>query len=472
MLKITKIFSRKKNKKPDLVKPDLHTHRKSPLDPLRATSLAEDAISETENLIKKFGPRLTGSQSCKECASSINERLSEYCDFTAKQEFKHKGLAYGLWIRLIPYVYITSLILLIFGMPILSLLIVLFFSFYVYREYIVYKPIFESKVKDSDGVNVHGVIEPEEEVKNTVIFTSHHDSAPLLTNNRGEKGYFLNVELPIILFGLAIIMNIVEIIVELLTNRILKVGFPPLTTIVIIVLLLAASPIVFRIINYYSKEASPGAGDNLISSSILIQLSRYFKWKKDCGEGLSNTRLVFASFDAEEVGLRGSSVWFDKHQALFENPIQLNFDCLYNADDLVFIDSDINGLMPLSKELAQKCVKLAVAMGYKAKNHPLPFLSGATDAASGYKAKVKACTLMALDFDNGIKNSFFHTKNDTIDKIEEKAVEKAISIAIKLTNTIDDNDFYEDTLIKSEEKKEEESEDLIKSLKFNKISRR
>lgn len=470
MLKITNIFSRKKKTKPDLVKPDLHTHRKAPLDPLRSTSLAEEALKETKKLIGEFGGRRTGSSSCKKCADKISKRLSEYCDFTSKQEFKHKGLAFGLWIQYIAYIYLISLVLLLVGAPFLSLFTNIFFIYYVYREFIVYKPLFEKNIKDTDGINIHGIIEPEEEVKPTILFSSHHDSAPLLNKNRGDKGYFINVELPIVLFGTSCVMSLVQIIVELLTKRLFHIGFPPITSLVIILLLLLATPIVYKIRNYYSQESSPGAGDNLISSSILIQLSRYFSWRKKRKEGLKNTRLIFASFDAEEVGLRGSSVWFEKYEALLENAVQLNFDCIYNSEELVFIDSDVNGMMPLSKELAQQCVKLANAMGYEAKNHPLPFFSGATDAASGYRANIKACSLMAIDFESGIKNSYFHTKDDTVDKIDEKAVEKAIAIAIKLSKTIDDDNFYDKPIV--EEKEIEEEKDLLDLLKFNKISRR
>ncbi len=471
MLKMPKLFSTKKQiNESNLVKPDLYTHRKSPLESLKAKKLAEDAINDTETLINEFGPRITGSEACKACGEKISERLDDFCDFTSKQSFNHKGKAFSLWLKILPYVYVVSLILLLFGFSLLPLLLNMFFAYYVYREFIIYKPLFEKGVKTTNAINIHGVIEPEEEVEQTIIFSAHHDSAQLLNYNRGERGHFFNVELPLILFGAAFIVNIVDILVELLTKKIFTLGFPTITTVIFIVLLLIASPIVFKIKNYYSDKGSPGAGDNLISSNILIQLSKYFNWKKSNNKGLKNTRLIFTSFDAEEVGVRGSSLWFDKHQALLINPMQLNFDCIYNAEDLVFIDSDINGLSPLSKELAQKCVKLANDMGFEAKNHPLPFLSGATDAASGARANVDSCTLMAIDFSNGIKNSYFHTSKDTADKIEPKAVEKAISIAIKLANNVDKDTNDEDqSLIVVEDEKEEDIEDL---LKFNKIARR
>lgn len=471
MLKYNKFFKKKQTKKDNFTKPDLHTHRKSPLESFKSIKLAEEALKETKNMIDEFSSRVSGSFSCLNCADFIDKRLKEYCDFSSIQEYKHKGKAYVLWLTFVPFVYGFSLLLLLIGFSVIPLLINIGFIYYVYREFIILKPIFEKNIKDSEAKNVHGVIEPEDEVLNTIIFTAHHDSAPLLNINRGEKGYFMNVEVPFILYFLSLLINIVEVFVEIITNNLLKIGFPPLTSFIIIALLLLFSPIVFKLRSYYSQDGSPGAGDNLISTSILIQLSRYYSWAKKNNKGLKNTRIIFASFDAEEVGLRGSKIWFEKHQALLKNAFQLNFDCIYNSSDLVFVDSDVNGLKNLSKEITQKCVELANDMGYKVKKHPLPFLSGATDAASGMDIGIKACTLMAINLDDGIKHTYFHTREDTVDKIEKGAVEKAIAIAIKLSKNVDNDDFYWEKT-ENNRVKENNDKDIKDLIKFNKISRR
>ncbi|MDC7242742.1 MAG: M28 family peptidase [Sphaerochaetaceae bacterium] len=471
MIKLNNFFKKeKKIKETSLTKPDLHTHRKSPLEAFKAIKLADDAISETDEMIKDFGPRCTGSDSCINCGSAIENKLKQFCDFTSTQSFNHKGLSHGLWIKLLPYVYLTTLLLLLFGFSIIPLLVNISFIYYVYSVFIIYKPIFEKNIKDTKGKNIHGVIEPDGNVTQTIIFSAHHDSAQLMNKNRGEKGYFTKVELPLLLYACSIILNLIEIFVEIFTGRLLKIGFPQLTSLLIIILLICVFPIVIKLKYYYSDKASPGAGDNLISSNILIQLAKYYDWAKKNNKGLKNTRIIFISFDAEEVGLRGSKVWFEKHEALLKNPLQLNFDCIYNSDDLVFIDSDINGLVSLDKDMANKCVKLANDMGYKATSHPLPFLSGATDAANGMNYGVKAVTLMAVDLEKGLKNTYFHTEEDTVDKIENKAVEKAISIAIKLSKVIDNNEFDDENII--QEKEDEPEEDLLEKIKFNKISRR
>lgn len=467
MIKFKNLFARKKKEETFLYEDKPVSTRKAPLETLKAKGLAKNAIQECENLIIKFGDRLSGSSSCLETANSLNDSLREYCDFTSKQLFKHKGKAFTLWIKLLPFIYIINLVLLLFGFPLTALFLYIIFIYYIYREYIVYKPIGENLVKESDGCNIHGVIEPKGEVLNTIIFSSHHDSALIPSiDKKDTKNYFVKVTLPLILFGASAFCLIVQLIVEIVSKRIFSIGFPPISSIVFILLLLMSSYFVFPLQKYFSKEGSLGAGDNLISSTMLIQIARYFKWKKDTNRALKNTRLIFCSFDAEEVGLRGSKVWFDKHEALLINPIMINFDCLYKSNNLIFIENDINGTEKLSSKLAQRGVKLATSMGYKAKMDNLPFLSGGTDAAQGYRARVEAVTLMALDF-NHLDDSYFHTRFDTVDKIEEKAIEQAISIAIKLSNSVDSGSFEDDEIVKNEK-----IEETVLDLSFSKLTRK
>ncbi len=476
MIKSLNLFKKEKiNKKIiekpiKLTNPDLYAHRKSPLESFKSIKLAEDALRATKEMIDEFGSRLSGSEQCMNCSNKIKEELNEFCDYTEEQTFSHKGSAYTLWLKILPFIYITTLLFLLSGFSFFPLLVNGVFIFYVYKEFLTYDSLFERFIKKEEGKNIFGVIEPESEVKKTIIFTSHHDSAKIANINRGNHGYFLNVELPLILFSISVIINIVELFVELFTGRLFNIGFPQISIMIILILLLLVSPIVFKIRNYYSDKISPGAGDNLISSNILIQLSRYFNWMKSNKKGLKNTRIIFTSFDAEEVGLRGSKAWFENNKNLLINATQLNFDCIYKAKDLIFIDSDKNGLSSLSKDLAYKCVKLASDMGFKAKSSPLPLLSGATDAASGFSAGVEACSLMSVDLEKRVNNTFYHTEEDTVDKIEKTAVEQAIAIAIKLANSIDNKEDTDDFI--QTDNKDEEKKELNDLIKFKKIARR
>ncbi len=122
--------------------------------------------------------------------------------------------------------------MLLFGLPISALLIYVFFGYYVYREYISYRPILENNFPSSLGANIHGVIEPTGEVKNTILFSAHHDSALIPSvDNKGFKDSFLKVTLPLILFGASAFCLVVQLIVEVVSNRVFSIGFPPVSSI-------------------------------------------------------------------------------------------------------------------------------------------------------------------------------------------------------------------------------------------------
>jgi hypothetical protein len=464
---------KKKNIKTDIINNEkITTKRRNLVETFKAGRLAEEAIAKCRSLIELFGPRKVGSTAVLSVADAIQEELGLYCDFTDKQQFEIKPSAYIFWLKLIPLVYIVGLVFLLCGLPVTALLFYGAYFYYVYMEFIKYKPIGEKFFKSEKGCNVHGVIEPKGEVLHTILFSSHHDSALLPSVERHDnKNYFKKVTLPLILFGASSLLIIVQLFTEIFTGRFFAVGFPPVTSIVFIIILLGLSFFVFSLQNFFSEESSPGAGDNLISCTTIIQIARYYNWMKKNEGQLEHTRLIFCTFDGEEVGLRGSRAWFDKYSALLKDATQINLDCLYKADQLVFLDTDINGTQPLSSELAQKGVKLANGMGYNAIMHHMPFLSGGTDAAEGYRAGIKSISLMALDFNN-ITATFLHSKMDTVDNIEVKAIEQVISIAIKMagvidTGNMDDESFIEDEKIDESEEKEKELE-----LTFSKLSRR
>jgi energy-coupling factor transporter transmembrane protein EcfT len=463
----------KKNVKTDLINNEkITTKRRNLVETFKAGRLAEEAISQCRSWIDKFGPRKVGSPSCLNVAGEIKEELGKYCDFTNTQQFSIKPKAYTFWLTLIPFVYLIGLFFLLVGLPVTALIFYGVYFTYVYMEFIKYKPIGEKYFKSEKGYNIHGVIEPKGEVLHTILFTSHHDSALLPTVDRNDnKNYLKKVTIPLVLFGASSLLIVVQLFTEIFTGRFFAIGFPPVTSIVFIAILFGLSFFVFHLQHFFSEEATPGAGDNLISCATIIQIARYFDWKKKNEGQLEHTRLIFCSFDGEEVGLRGSRVWFDKYPALLKDAMQINLDCLYKADELVFLDTDINGTQPLSSKLAQKGVKLAVGMGYNAKMHHMPFLAGGTDAAEGYRAGIQSISLMALNFKD-ITATHLHSRSDVVDNIEVKAIEQVISIAIKMAGVIDRDNIDDESFVVDEKDNDQEDKEKELELTFSKLSRR
>jgi tetrahydromethanopterin S-methyltransferase subunit A len=78
---------------------------------------------------------------------------------------------------------------------------------------------------------------------------------------------------------------------------------------------------------------------------------------------------------------------------------------------------------------------------------------------------------MALNFNN-ITETFLHSKMDTVDNIEVKAIEQVISIAIKMAGAIDKGNLDDESFIFDEPMDDGEEKEKELELTFSKLSRR
>ncbi|MGH0052533.1 MAG: M28 family peptidase [Sphaerochaetaceae bacterium] len=459
-------FSRKRKKQPTLVEGQKTAPRQK-LETLKAGRLASLAIEITRTLIDTFGPRVAGSDSAQRAAEAIEAAYIPFCNQTAQTEFLLDTDTHSKPFTYACYLYPLLVLLMCIGLPWVSLLLFLVFGWYTARELYLYKPIGRLHRTTSKGINVHGVLEPEGEVQHTLIFSAHHDSAPLHRYNQLDRfSYARNVLLPVVLFLFSGVLSLVQMISELLARILLIPNFPSLPMFILLVLLLGATPLLFPLRTFYEKEGSPGAGDNLVSVGMTIQLARFFHWKKDCGKSLSHTRLIFCSFDGEEAALQGSRAWFSQMASSLIDPLALNFDSVYYSDHLTFLERDINGTQPLDVTLARRCTEIARSMGYEAKSESIPRLWGGTDAAEASRYNIPATTLTAVAWDDRSKPALQHTRDDVVDAVELKALEMALSVAIKLTDMVDEDRLWEETEVSQEEPQD------TTSLVFSKLTNR
>jgi hypothetical protein len=463
-----KLFQRRP-KKP-LLAPEhktVHTHK---IETLKAGRLASLALDFTSRLIEQLGPRLATSESAQKAAEQIEQEYQKFCDYTQSSSVAVDMDIHRLPLKVVPIIYPVILLFLFFGLPYLGLILFSLYCYYVYRVLYLYKPFSYKKQKKKQGVNVHGVLHPSEEVRQTILFTAHHDSAPLYRYNQLNRlSYAKKVALPVALFGVTGILCFLQVLVELMSRTLLMPNMPSLVLALLHLLLLSCSPFLFSLKHFYHEEASPGAGDNLASVALTVQLSRYFHWKRACGQPLKHTRLYFCSFDAEEFALQGSRAWFQEMAPSLENALVLNFDSLYYADALTFLEKDVNASVELSSLLARRCVEIARSMGYEAKSEAIPRLAGGTDAAEASRAGLQACTLTSVGWDDRSKPSVYHTKDDNVSAIEVKAIEQAISVGIRLVELSEAGQLWEEGLEEpSPEEKLEEEPKLI----FSKLTNR
>ena len=399
---------------------------------------AKSAIGLTSGIIDAFGPRLTGSAACGRAAESLLEKARAASDTSAIENFPvHPGAFLG-FIKVLVVVYAVAAVGLA-AAPIVSAVLgtagmaILIFGFLLYRK--VLDPFFP-KV---EGHNVVGVLEPSGEVRRQVIVSGHHDSArifnfyidrPELYSRRIYGG-----------IGSVAALWLVSIIVALVSGLSIGTGLfgIDLLRVLAAVLFLALFPMVLPLWNFAGDEGTPGAGDNLVSSAIALEIISEFSRRRGEGKGLSHTRVVFASFDAEEAGLRGARAFAGRRREEFASlpSYGFNMDCVYDLSRLSMLETDLNGSVKLDAEATGLLAKLAAEEGLPAKTMPIAFLTGGTDAAELASAGVHATSLIAMRWGNDARSSAYHTPGDTIDSVDPAAVEALIRLGIRFVESLD-----------------------------------
>ena len=398
------------------------------LETLKASRLADKAFELANNIFEQTGARRAGDESSKKCARILHEELKKYSDDSLITSFRSSESSYYGSLKLLALSTPVILLLSYFSLTIFSLSLFCFISFIFIWEFIYCKGSDKTFFPKCYMTNVHATIEPSESYENTIIFTSHHDSAPLF--NR-EKSLLVALYIPLIHWLFLGVICLVGFITDIFTLGLFKISLPPIFVLVLLSIMAITSFVYINLYKLVSKEYSPGVGDNLMSSCVLEELARYFHWKKERGEGLKNTKLIFASFDGEECGLKGSRWWFEHHKEQLIKPIVINLDCLYDSSELTILTKDNNGLVKLSSSLASDTAALCEKMGYKVKMGGMEMFCGSTDATSAARCGFDAISIVCTNMTPSDK-SYYHTLEDTIDKIDKATIEEVISICIKI----------------------------------------
>ncbi|MEX1376528.1 MAG: M28 family peptidase [Eubacteriales bacterium] len=383
-------------------------------------NITEKVFEATQKLIDKHGPREPGSASCLGCADDICEDMKSFADHAATQDFGvHTGAFLG-WIRMLVVFYAAAIAMLWLRLPLFAGLllalgiVIMVFQFFLYKHFIDF--LFAKKT----GRNVMGIVEPAGEVKQQIIISGHHDSAKIFN-------FFIHQPK---LYALRVMGGIGSLVAVCILSIIAAVIGAPWASIAVAVLASICALIVFQLWFFASSQSTPGAGDNLIASTMAVEALRKISADKKSGSPLQHTRVMAVSFDAEEEGLRGAHAFAKANKEMLQSvrTYLFNIDCPYYLKDLFFLTSDINDSVKMSAEFAGECANAARDLGYQAKTQPIAFLTGGTDAGELAKLGVHATTLMAMPWDNTERASVYHTPNDTCDAVEKQAVQAALEI--------------------------------------------
>jgi aminopeptidase YwaD len=386
----------------------------------------------TDEVVEQYPGRLAGTEACRDAANRVKEEFVRNCDSDSAQmeDFTVHPKSFLKYIPGLVVLHIICSILLYLRFPLPAFIGYSLGIFVFYSQFVRYWELFDPLFPKATGHNVFGFIEPEGKVTQQVIISAHHDAAyvfQLIARTPRYYAKFINAGILFLVLGL-----LVSLIGTILT--IFHIPTPEWPHPWVPLVLVAGSVFLLPLAFFTTGEVSPAAGDNMIAVAIANETAKLFHDAKQAGlNPLRHTRLMVASFDAEEAGLRGARAFCKRHGAelVRTKTYVLNIDTLYKVKDLSFLDRDLNSSVGLSHEMAQDCVDIAESLGYPAKISGMPFGGGSTDAAEFAKIGVETTNMAGISFDISQfdEGLVYHTPNDLTKHIEPEIVEAAVKIA-------------------------------------------
>ena len=387
-----------------------------------------ETLQFTSDLIDEIGPRLAGTPECVQAADRFHAEFGSACDSARIESFSFHREAFLSFTKVFFIAYLSAIPALIFGgywfVP--AILGLLFGSAFALTEFLLYLTPFDRFFRKHCGYNISGFIEPTGEVKQQIVVSGHHDSAYVFNFfKRHQKLYAPRIILGLIVYHLTLLLFVCWGLLEYL--HVSTSGFA------IFVRIFWGMGFLFVVQFYFftSKEISPGAGDNLIAVAMCLKLAQRFGFAKKSGHNLlQHTRLIFASFDAEESGLRGSRAYCRKNRDALQSIPTYNFnlESIYDVNELSFLTKDINQYVRLSKTMVDECMEIAGQLGHHTDEGPITWGGGATDAAEFARIGVHATSLLGMK-NRSIRDGLsYHTMQDTVDKIDPAAVRAGLEI--------------------------------------------
>jgi hypothetical protein len=295
------------------------------------------------------------------------------------------------------------------GALLFSILVPLLFALEFIFGYELIDPLFPKR----KSLNVIGrLLSPgTKNAKRLLILSGHHDSAPENTWLRFlGYGFFLLSATYFIGLITMLVLNIIQ-----LTGLILgDADFVRFGTLGWVLLVYPIVPsIIYAAFNTRGKKNGgnvPGAMDNLSACAITVAMCRFLV--KNPTYIPEDTEIRFITFGSEEVGLRGSRRYVERHlEELKRLDVQaLNYEMVVHPE-IAILASEIHGTVNNSPEMVKSVVAAAQRAGVPYRVQPA-FLGIASDAGPFSRAGLKATTLNPFKFPQQLV-AFYHQKWDT-----------------------------------------------------------
>jgi hypothetical protein len=403
-------------------------------------------IDFIQRISDEVGPRLAGSEEERKAGNIIHNELAGFCDEVNQEEFSCRpgGFLGFIWITAL--FYIAGILAYFILHPLISsLFIFLGLAIYFVQQNLLYEvidPLFPKKTE----FHVIGKIKPLKKPQKLVLLSGHHDSAyefPLLSK-LGEKSIILII-VAVVCAVLSIFLGLIRTILQISLNQSYSQVDPfafiqttqnltIVNAIDIIQIIIFPIGIVLMIIlalYLHSNKVVFGANDNLTAVAAILECGKFISQNKP-----EHTETWIISFAGEEH-MRGSKRFVSLHYKEFRErqALLLNLECL-SADKFLVATAENMFLAKHSPLVFEKVSQAANRVNIPVEVGPLRFAG--SDAANFSRKGLHATTLFGLS-NKGIP-SYWHTLNDTPDKLSGPSIAKAAEIVLQFVYDVDSSD--------------------------------
>jgi hypothetical protein len=284
-------------------------------------------------------------------------------------------------------------------------------------------PLFKSK----ESTNVYGKILPEGTVKTRLVIGGHHDANWEFTLLRKSWIVFgiiivLTNTLPYLLSGIFGL----KIVFYTLSNPYL---FLPAIDFIFLIFFTILNPFfIYSTFNMISNTPVIGADDNLSALAVILAIARHLKINK-----LKNTEVWLVSHGCEEIGDRGSKRFSKKHYNELKDAFVINLDTVGGKGiSFRFVTAEVMFIIKLSKEIAVELAKIAEELNIP---YQIGKIEAYTDSMAYAQNKIEVCSIVGFP-EKGFPRHY-HTKYDTLDKIDVNSLWNCYRILLQFIEKVD-----------------------------------
>ena len=270
----------RREKKPEVI----------PEETIFAPKLSDECFSLLSSLFDELGPRPAASDASRNAARRIASQFEKFTDDVTVTTGKIIP-DITKW-HLVSLAVFSSVVFLFsfIGLPYIALPIAILFIIAISRDLAKKSNPLRRFFPSAVATNVHAVIEPEEEVYRTIIFSAHHDTASISGIDDAKMKAVFSMNTALLGFLALSIVSLLSFIAEIFEGRLFRANIPDALIVILLFLSFLASLAAVYIISMSGKEYTGGAGDNLSGVAIVTTLGLYFSREKKVGRGMKNTR--------------------------------------------------------------------------------------------------------------------------------------------------------------------------------------